>query len=267
MKPTALSVNVSETIKVADSAGSPLRPVKGLIAILDALGAKSFSEAESIQFLESRDLVLNRLHARAEAGQIDKTRLKMFTFNDTVVIVFLAKGDDITVRDVKSFCQRLRAFLMQSLEHRILFRGALSAGQFYRVDNQTNTIMGPAVSDAAAWFEQADWMGVHATPHASLLIASLLQDATAAQELSNILVDYAVPLKGRAPLKLKSINWPKGFYVKGLRPSGGAARQTLLALLSRYEKPVGTEMKYFNTIAFFDHIEQLQGLEAQFGSG
>ena len=80
-----LSAHLHETIRVADSAGSPSKPVKGLMAILDALGAKQFSEAESYQFLESRDLVLNKLNERAAAGQIDKKRLNMFTFNDTHV--------------------------------------------------------------------------------------------------------------------------------------------------------------------------------------
>jgi hypothetical protein len=64
----------------------------GLIAILDALGAATYSDPEIDLFLESRDLVLERLkiNQRAEAGQIDKARLRLFTFNDTVVIVYLA---------------------------------------------------------------------------------------------------------------------------------------------------------------------------------
>jgi len=267
MSPKDLSVHVNEAIKVTDSAGSPSKPVTGLIAILDALGAKQFSETESYQFLESRDLVLNKLSERAEAGQIDKKRLKMFTFNDTVVIVFLAKHHEVTLRDVTQFSQRLRAFLMHSLQNRILFRGALSVGEFYRVDNHTNTVMGPAVSDAAAWFEQSDWMGVHATPHTSMFIQSLLQRASAVQEHDNLLIDYKVPLKGRSPLTLKVINWPKAFYVKGLRPDGGQARAMLLSFLSRYQTPVGTEMKYFNTVSFFDHVEAAQELEKRFGHG
>lgn len=227
----------------------------------------SFQKLKSYRFLESRDLVLNKLNERAEAGQIDKKRLKMFTFNDIVVIVFLAKHDEITIRDVKQFSQRLRAFLMHSLENKILFRGALSAGEFYRVDNSTNTIMGPAVSDAAAWFEQSDWMGIHATPHTTMFIQSLLQQADAVDEHDSLLIDYKVPLKGRSPLQLKVINWPKAFYVKGLKPSGGPARAMLLSFLSRYQNPVGTEMKYFNTISFFDHVEKSQELEKRFGLG
>ena len=93
----------------------------------ERFGAATYSEAEIDSFLESRDLVLNNLNKRAEAGVIEKTRLRIFTFNDTVVIVYLAEnGKDVTVADVDVFAIRLRAFMMHSFENRILFRGSLS---------------------------------------------------------------------------------------------------------------------------------------------
>src|SRR6187399_2389296 len=104
-----------------------LPPRKGLIAILDALGAATYSEGEIDTFLESRDLVLNKLNQRAQAGKIEKTRLRIFTFNDTVVIVYLAAdGAGVTLDDVEVFAVRLRAFMMHSLQNRILFRGSVS---------------------------------------------------------------------------------------------------------------------------------------------
>ena len=50
--------------------GSPKHPAQGLVAILDALGAATYSESEIERFLESRELVLDRLNERAEAGKI-----------------------------------------------------------------------------------------------------------------------------------------------------------------------------------------------------
>jgi hypothetical protein len=105
----------------------------GLIAILDALGASTFSEDEIDTFLESRDLVLEKLNQRAEAGKIEKSRLRVFTFNDTIVIVYLAaEGQGVTLDDVEVFAVRLRAFMMHSLENRILLRGSISTGTFGR---------------------------------------------------------------------------------------------------------------------------------------
>jgi hypothetical protein len=232
----------------------------GQIAILDALGAASYSETEIERFLESRELVLNKLNERAEAGQIDKDRLHVFTFQDTVVIVYLAKhAKGVTMGDISAFGIRLRAFMMHSLENQILFRGSLSVGPFYGVSDDTNTIMGPAVSDAAAWYNQSDWIGINATPHASMFIQSLLEQSD--KNYEHIIVDYPIPLKGRAPMAMKAINWPKAFYVKGLRPAGEiGARATLLTWLAKHQSPFGTESKYQNALAFFDHIYKVQSL-------
>ena len=65
--------------------------------------------------------MINQLNERADAGSIDKDRLRVFTFNDTVVIVYLADGHGgVTIDDVRKFCLRLRAFLMLSLRNQIL---------------------------------------------------------------------------------------------------------------------------------------------------
>jgi len=242
------------------ASGSPKHPVQGLIAVLDALGAATYSESEIERFLESRELVLNKLDERAKAGKIDKQRLKVFTFNDTVVIVYLAKRhQDVTIEDVTTFGFRLRAFMMHSLQHQILFRGSISVGPFYGVDDDTNTVMGPAVSDAAAWYNQPDWIGISATPHASIFIQSLMEQSGSDHEM--IIVDYDVPLKGRAPVKVKAINWPKAFWVSGLRPEGTqSARAMLLSFLAQHQTPLGTESKYYNAIAFFDPVVKQQKL-------
>jgi hypothetical protein len=240
--------------------GTPKQPVQGLIAILDALGAATYSEAEIERFLESRELVLNKLDERAKAGKIDKQRLKVFTFNDTVVIVYLARRNHgVTLEDVTTFGFRLRAFMMHSLQNEILFRGSISVGAFYGVDDHTNTVMGPAVSDAAAWYNQPDWIGVSATPHASMFIQSLLEQSPDDHEM--IIIDYDVPLKGRPAVRVKAINWPKAFWVSGLRPDRPqSARAILLSLLARHQTPIGTESKYYNAIAFFDHVVTTQKL-------
>jgi hypothetical protein len=69
-----------------------------------------------------------------------------------------------------------------------------------------------------------------------------------------------VPLKDGRKLKLRAVNWPKGFYVKGLPPEGirGAGKVQLLTLLSQHNVPRTAEAKYFNTIAFFDCLHRAQ---------
>jgi len=99
---------------------------------------------------------------------------------------------------------------------------------------------------------QADWIGIAATPQASLLIRSHEQQN--GKDIQNVMIDYPVPMKDLAPITLRAVNWPKGFYVKGVRPlkEGEDARAKCLALLARSGVPKGTEAKYFNTVTFFD---------------
>lgn len=228
---------------------------QGLIAILDALGAATYGDREIAQFLRSRERVLELLHRKADAkevrGDIEASRITTFTFNDTVLIVYRTPAA-ATLREVEHFCLLLRKFVVDSLARGILFRGSLSIGKFY-VDDDSNTVMGTAVTDAAGWYDSANWVGIHATPHASLCVQSLLQGHT--DKLDHLLVDYPVPLKAGQPMTLKAINWPKAFVVKGLRPleHGESPRGKCLMLLTNHGVPKGTESKHFNSVAFFDH--------------
>ena len=266
-QPAQLNVHVSEQIRFGEKVRRHLTPVNGLVAILDALGAKNYSDDEIGRFLDSRDIVLEKLAERARAGKIDKSRLQVFTFGDTIVVVYRAI-QDVSYKDLGEFGLRMRAFMMHSLTNQILFRGAISLGRLY-VDDDTNTVMGAAVSDAADWYDKADWIGLQATPHASLYIEAKLRRA--GKRLENVFVDHNVPLKRGGHVRVKAVNWPKAFYVKGLRPTGNhSSRAMLLSLLARHRSPAGTESKFFNSIAFFDSVVELQQLgkrrEASSGS-
>ncbi|HLC43352.1 MAG TPA: hypothetical protein VJO34_17215 [Methylomirabilota bacterium] len=228
---------------------------QGLIAILDALGAARYNDQEISRFLDSRERVLELLRRKANAkavrGDIDASLVTTFTFNDTVLIVYRTP-EPATVKDVEHFCLLLRKFAVDSLAQGILFRGAVSVGRFY-VDDESNTVMGTAVTDAAAWYDAADWVGISATPYATLTIQALLEPGRT--DLDHLLVDYPVPIKDRSTVILKAINWPKAFVVKGLRPvaDGEDARAKCLSLLTEHGVPKGTESKHFNSVAFFDH--------------
>lgn len=228
---------------------------EGLIAILDALGAANYSHREITQFLHSRELVLELLQRKADAkavrGDIDANLVTTFTFNDTVLIVYRTGGSP-SLDDVEHFCLLLRKFMVDSLAQGILFRGAVSVGRFY-VDGDSNTVMGAAVTDAAAWYDSADWIGINTTPHATLVIQALLEQHRG--DIGRLLVDYSVPFKDRPALKLKAVNWPKAFVVKGLTPvaDGEDPKAKCISLLSAHRVPKGTESKHFNSIAFFDH--------------
>jgi len=234
------------------------RQEQGLVAVLDALGASNYSEAKITEFLKARQTVLGLLDEKIETvlGDIDRNRITTFTFNDTILIVYRTHARP-TLKDVEAFCTLLRHFVTKSIEHGILLRGAISLGSFDVVDDKTSTVMGPVVTDAASWYDKADWIGIAATPQAMMLITALLESEDG--DLAHLIVDYAVPMKGQPALPLKAINWPKGFYVRGLTPRGEGehARAKCLSLLAKNGVPRGTESKHFNSMEFFDHCIKL----------
>ena len=68
---------------------TPSKPENGIVAILDALGAASYGDAETKRFMDSRELVLELLNQKAEdiLGYISAPMITTFTFNDTILII------------------------------------------------------------------------------------------------------------------------------------------------------------------------------------
>lgn len=127
------------------------------------------------------------------------------------------------------------------------------------VDDETNTVMGKAVTDAAAWYDSADWIGINATPLASFFVQSLIDQV--GESLEHVLVDWDVPLKrGNGSRRLKALNWPKVFVVPNMTPCGPEEnpRAKCATLLSVNGIPKGTETKYANTMAFYEHCVKLR---------
>jgi hypothetical protein len=258
--------DVLKAAKIADTIEAQIRPARGLVAILDALGTKLLSLPEAVEFVALRDSILRFTAKVIETGLpgLDRARLRTFTLNDTIVYVYEPAGD-VTLAEVERFCHVLRVAETRSIVEGFPFRGAFAVGEFFVGDEQT--VLGPAVNDAASWFEAADWIGIHGTPHATIFIQSLMEKSPNAK-LEHVLVDYDVPLKHEtAGQELKAVNWPKGFYVKGVRPPGsGTTKGLVLSALSARRVPRDTETKYFNAIKFFDDVVNSQHLEERFSA-
>jgi hypothetical protein len=230
----------------------------GVVAVLDALGARLFQGGETTRFLESRKVVLELLAEKAdsEAVRLKEEQIATFTFNDTVLIVLKsAKGGPIDDPPLRAFLRVLRKFLTDSMAHSILFRGAFSIGGFL-MDEQSNSIMGEAVTDAAAWYDKSDWVGLHATPRTYLDITRRMEGGDHLRDWNSCVVEYDVPMKGAVSVTSKAINWPKMFLMSKspLCGENETPRQCVLRYLCRHRVPFGTEKKYFETLKFFDHV-------------
>jgi hypothetical protein len=232
---------------------SPPNRQNGIVAILDALGAASYSGPEIESFLKSREIALSLLDERIEdvARKIDRSQVEIFTLNDTVVIVLKTGDIAPNLGEILAFVSTLRKFLVDSMANNILFRGSMATGTFY-IDAESNTVMGEAITDAAAWYDKAEWVGIHLTPRTSMSIQRWFE--LTANTRRHQLLDYSVPLKDGRVIETKAVNWPKIFVDPKLTPwkTGVKPREKLLELLSAHSVPLGTERKYSNTIAFFD---------------
>jgi hypothetical protein len=229
----------------------------GIIAILDALGAASYDDAEIQEFLKSRSRVISLMNDKAErvALTLDVSRVKTYTFNDTMLIVLEFRSTESCSAEIKAFATILRKVLVDALKRRIMFRGSMAVGQFYE-DSATNTILGKAVTDAAAWYDKADWIGILATPRTTIHIDQLIE--AGGSNLDHLLLRYAVPISDGTYRSLWAINWPKVFWVNSLTPwkNGQKPRECFLQLLGKFQIPRGTENKHFNAVAFFDHVRK-----------
>ena len=225
--------------------------VHGIVGIFDALGAKTFGPAQVSSYIESQQQILRAVEDKA-SGQSTSRHLatpRLFTFNDTIVIAMETDASD-EYNAIKGFAKIVRRFISYSLTKALFFRGAFSIGS-YIVSDAQNLIMGDAVTDAASWYEQTEFIGSVATPKTSMIVRQhILLDS---QPPDFLLFETDIPCK-RGVQRLYAVNWPKAFYVSGLRPSTckeGKELACLLSLLAANEVPIGTEHKYKNTIDFF----------------
>lgn len=259
------------TLSMADTfTAEPVRPSRGLIAILDALGAADYSLERVADYLAARQKLREEINRHAEkqmsrlVRQFKSAPLRWFVFQDTVILVYESPQDAVTLEEIEWFGHVLRIFQIRSMAKNLLFRGAFAVGDFYCVSSEENTVMGPAVRDAARWYERANWMGVHATPRTTLYINSILDTKKA--DIDFVLPAYPVPMKptAEAPsptMHLHSVNWPKGFHLVYPAADSQQIRGVVESYLAADEIPVGAEQKHFHALNFFDHVVKTQRLE------
>jgi hypothetical protein len=235
---------------------SPANQQNGIIAILDALGAANYSEQDIKKFLKARENVLSLLGQKI-ANMPERIRpedVDVFTFNDTILIAYKTNHERPNLGHISTFFMVLRKFFVDSLSSGILFRGSVGIGTFF-VEDESNTVMGQAVTDAAAWYDKADWIGIQATPKGTMVIQHWLEREV--KNRNHLILDYNVPLKDGKTIRVKAVNWPRVFFMPPISPCRNAEkpREKLLELLTAHPVPPGIEQKYSNTITFFDYVK------------
>lgn len=244
--------NTSQTI-------NELSKLVGPIATMDALGTSARSDDEIHSFIRARHSLVAKLKEKIEEVDFSDSP-HIFTFGDTLLVSIASSSDERIERDCRSLIVVLRKFLVDSLDAKLFFRGVVSVGNFYR-DTESGIIIGPAIDDAASWFEQAQWIGIHATPFNSLLMQSWGWGTQ--RDVDHLIFDYNIPMK-YGSLNLKSVNWPKCYLISRNSPLGflpdlesDAPRKHVISRMLSRPIPFGVERKHTNTLHFFDTIHPI----------
>jgi hypothetical protein len=87
---------------------SPTKHKEGIVAVLDALGAAAYGETEISRFMRSRAIVLTLARHKAK-DMLDVKRLKVFTFNDTIVFALERAASPVLVKCRATNRQRQRS--------------------------------------------------------------------------------------------------------------------------------------------------------------
>lgn len=226
----------------------------GFVAILDVLGASSYSIEESVMFLEKRNALFEKLknvQNKLMNPLQGVPQPEVAVFGDTFVFTW-AVGKEQSLKLLPGVALWLQAAIKHSLGDKLFLRGAFSIGSYIFKDA---TVLGPAVSDAASWYQEADWFGVILTPSCQFYLVTFLEHASQEPQLKeftfdNLFVRYPVPLKNGANRDMWTIAWPHDFWKKG--DSVLNAKAMFASLLIDIPIPKGTENKYQNSSEFFE---------------
>lgn len=220
-----------------------------------------------------------------ENGTIPQLGLDISTFSDTII---LALYGDFQITD--SFFLYTTSFLLiplfrKAFIQRIYLRGTLSIGKFFLLKRNNGVLLvGPAVNDAAQSYEDADWIGISASPNASLTLeqehiidelhnldacASINQSSINLKNLYSIMKDsfinYDIPTKNGIERNGWALSWPIFFDKGEVYHTQNEIKEVLDEELS-YKKYQQTSIsnvvyrKFRNTKNFFDFCTQKKKL-------
>lgn len=142
----------------------------------------------------------------ATGSKPPRLRTHVWAFSDTVAVLLDTHGlatPELTNR----LSNALAELFVSALDKDLLLRGAIAFGQFY-AGREGRILIGPAVDEAAEWYDKADWAGIHLTPSAgrSVVPAGLPGDPTFSS--SGLFVHYPIPLKSGGSVPGWALAWP-----------------------------------------------------------
>ncbi len=251
--------------------------------MIDLLGARNMDSKKTIDFLNKRKELVKKMTNVYKyfnpSRHDDIDPIGIILVQDTIFFYCEPKADLFEEQAKNDFLIHendwLVSIIPEGLNLGLPFRGAVSYGEFY-VDRESPAILGPAVNDAAEWYEKANWLGLILTPKMTL-IRELAEEKGGYLNNPIFSKRYSVPMSRGGANNLDAVNWPiYGFLAEEtqefMRQMEDASKiiDTLLKLINESDKYgiYGREwyinkfialcgdgapaQKYINTLNFFD---------------
>jgi len=247
----------------------------GFVAVLDALGTKNRSIEQIKSYVDSlntnikmfEDIYKDLLNDTLISQKLNLTKenLKFLLVQDSVIMTMDVFSYENIVKNLFFFSFLLNMFISGNFINKVLFRGAVSYGEYFSNDN--NFCFGETLNDAIAWHDQIELIGIMATPKFSNYIDNISykiktntlnfsdKDKKVFKEL---FTKYSIPLK-RSKFIGRLFNWPLSLSHLSSVPNDNTDQDSnalgyYLDKLKSYDIPIGTQEKYENTTNFVKKI-------------
>jgi hypothetical protein len=236
-----------------------LKAKYGFVVLVDALGTKTDTIESSLHYLKVIDAIKSQVQfahqANLEVGLFKQKVFKSLSirfFGDTIMITYQVKKKNLEYEYFDNLSFILRGFICRALELGILFRGSISLCEYI---DKGNIVLGPAVFDAAAWYDKLDMVGIIATPKttASLKSIFLQKEKKPFPSWIDAVLDTH-PLKIANSIETFALNWPH--HLNYNKAQEETAEAFFYRLVRAFPMPFGTESKYHNTERFFQKCYQ-----------
>ena len=230
-----------------------------VIAILDILGTKGIWTEQSIdKYFHVIDKVEKDLNFwKNHFDSLTKKKPFEFdfvTFSDTLIITIINKEKHDYFFDelIEGFSQFILGVFQSYLADNFFLRGAISFGD---IEKRGSHFVGPAVDDAAEYFELQDMIGICLTPKTTIAMEYSIEWNLKynRKKIDEYVIKYKTPLKNKMEFDLYQINWAKQF----LDPVEGTEQMNPASRISRFFSvrniPIIAATKFSNTLKFFDY--------------
>lgn len=185
---------------------------------------------------------------RLDTNELVTDQIRTFTFSDTVIA--FSKGN--TANDALAIVLLMNELFMYSLHLCVPLRGGIAHGRF-AFNLGLNLFSGPALVDAYAFGESAQWLGIVLDPYTAQVVSQLPNAKVGGHGL---VVTWDVQCKDGTFRPSSVVNWPqshRGSY-EGVCPISAEDFYAPFESLFGAFELLGPDVKrkYTNTVAFFN---------------